>query len=99
MRAVGTFGLAKKDVSGENKKKKKRTKKKEGLVGRAEEEGEEGEGGPRRRVEEGEAYGGHHPAKGEQTATKSEGFTHTRTHAPHPRFCRSRIHGWTEARW
>lgn len=35
MRAVGTFCLAKKDVSGENKKKG--TKKKERLVGRAEE--------------------------------------------------------------
>lgn len=35
MRAVGTFCLAKKDVSGENKKG---TKKKERLVGRAEEE-------------------------------------------------------------
>lgn len=48
MRAVGTFGLAKKDMSGENKKK--RCKKKEGLVGRTEEEEEEG--GPKRRVEE-----------------------------------------------
>lgn len=58
---MGTFGLAKKDMSGENKKK--RCKKKEGLVGRTEEEEEE-EGGPKRRVEEGKAYDGHHPAKG-----------------------------------
>lgn len=36
MRAVGTFCLAKKDVSGENKKGGMR--KKERLVGRAEEE-------------------------------------------------------------
>lgn len=54
MRAVGTFGLAKKDVSRENKKNG--LKKKEGLVGRAGEEEEE--------KEEGKAYGGHHPAKG-----------------------------------
>lgn len=56
MRAVGTFGLAKKDVSRENKKKHRTKKKRDLLAGR--ERGEEEE------EEEGKAYGGHRPAKG-----------------------------------
>lgn len=72
MRAVGTFGLAKKDVSRENKKKH-RTKKKEGLVGRAGEGGGGGRGG-------GQSVRWAPSSKGEQIVIKSEDFAHTTSH-------------------
>lgn len=56
---MGTFGLAKKDVSRENKKEKLNEKER-GTCWQGRGGGEE---------EEGKAYGGHHPGKGVRHTT------------------------------